>query len=251
MDCKTARENINIFDSLSQKEKDNVLEHVQRCEKCNRELVNSELLLEELLGLDELEAPEGLAQSAIKKAKKRKLPIYSYVSVAAAAVIAIAVFSSSSFLKPKNNAVKDMSMGAAPKQEDSMRTSDDVYGILENGAMMDEAADCPESLMVEPDEGQKVTTQGEEVDGGGEVRSQMCYIYVSADKKEFVEKVNTLLTEKGIYFDNFMGADETQIYNFVVGEMHLSEFEQLLEEYEIDYDGAIMPGTVIEMTVEQ
>lgn len=250
MDCKTARENINIFDSLSQQEKDEVLEHVQNCDKCRQELIESTKLLDELSNLDELEAPEGLAQSAIKKAKKRRLPVYSYVSVAVAAVIAVAIFATSTILGPRDNTSDTEMPMAASKQESSVRVADDAFGAGDiNQSMMlesEESADAPEMEMGEGfDEAAKdgVILSEPQADG-------ICYIYVSADKKEFVQEVNQLLTDKGIYFDSYRGAEEKEIYEFVVGEIHMDEFKQLLEKYEIEVDGTIKSGTIIQVTIE-
>lgn len=249
MDCKTARENINIFDSLSQQEKDEVLEHVQNCDKCRQELIESTKLLDELSNLDELEAPEGLAQSAIKKAKKRNLPFYSYVSVAVAAVIAVAIFATSTILGPRDN-TSDTEMPMAASKQESVRAADDAFGAGDvNQSMMlaeEPCADAPEMAMDE---------ECGEAAKDGAILSEpqadgMCYIYVSLDKKDFVQEVNQLLTDKGIYFDSYRGAEEKEIYEFVVGEIHMDEFKQLLDKYEIEVDGTIRPGTIIQVTIE-
>lgn len=250
MDCKTARENINIFDSLSKQEKDEVLEHVQCCDKCRQELIESTKLLDELSNLDELEAPKGLAQSAIKQAKKRRLPVYSYVSVAVAAVIAVAIFASSTILGPKDNTSDTEMPMAANKQESSVRAADDAYGagdINQSMTLAEEpCADAPEMEMVEEfDETTTKDTVSSQPQANG-----ICYIYVSADKKDFVQEVSQLLTEKGIYFDSYRGAQEKEIYEFVVGEMHMDEFIKLLDKYEIEVDGTVRPGTIIQVTNE-
>jgi anti-sigma factor RsiW len=100
MDCQTAIEYINLHvdnmldDACTQQ----LFEHISTCEHCRRELDGTLMLKKALSNFDELEPPAGLALGAIRKAKKRKLPVFAYASAAvAAAITLIAVFSSSIF----------------------------------------------------------------------------------------------------------------------------------------------------------
>ena len=72
MDCKTADEYINLYidDILGKEETEELFSHIASCRKCSRELQYAFELKNGMSGMGELEPPLGLAQSAIKKARK-------------------------------------------------------------------------------------------------------------------------------------------------------------------------------------
>ncbi len=251
MDCKTAKEKINIFDSLSQQEKDEVLAHAQNCNGCRQELINSAKLRETLAELEEVEPPSGLAQSAIKKAKKTvKIPPFAYISVAVAAVAAVAFFVASDFLGPKTRTVDD-TMQMAESEEmfkiNSEGMDEDLGGGIEAAKMPEEAA-MPDTYMQEADSNS--ADSADDVAEDGDIGPSQCYIYVSADKADFAQAVEKLLADKEIYTDSYMADENTRVIMFVIGEMSLEEFKALMDEYEIDCDTQITAGSIIEMTIE-
>jgi hypothetical protein len=100
MDCQTAIEYINLHADgmLGDADTQRLFEHIRSCEHCKIELDKTLTLKKALSSLDELEPPAGLALGAIKKAKKRRIPVFAYASAALAAALAlIAVFSSDIF----------------------------------------------------------------------------------------------------------------------------------------------------------
>lgn len=255
MDCKTAREQINIFDSLSQEEKDRVLLHAQNCEECKQDIINSAKLREALAELDELEPPDGLARSAIEKAKKRaKVPPYAYISVAAAAVIAVAFFATSSLLSPKNEA-KDSQAIMEAENGVTMRASEDSFAAKDNSeaaGMADESMIAPETLIQDSDTAEEDYSGKSVADGSSDDAAavELIYINVPAQRNAFVQEVLTFLDEKGIYTDKFK-TDESEVISFVVGELDFDEFSEIIEAYDIEYEGELLPNRLIEMTVER
>ena len=252
MDCKKVKEKINIYDSLSQQEKDEVLAHAQSCEDCKKELIDSARLRETLAELEEVEPPQGLAQSAINKAKKTvKIPAFAYISVAVAAVVAVAFFATSSVLGPKTRTVDD-SMQVAESEEmfksNSEGMDEDLGGGIEAAKMPEEAAMAQNYAEDETlEEGEN--SAGDVAEDGSRGPSQ-CYIYVTADKTGFAQAVEKLLADNDIYTDSYMADENTRVIMFVIGEMSLEEFRALMEEYEIECDTNITAGSIIEMTIE-
>ncbi len=251
MDCKTVKEKINIFDSLSQQEKDEVLVHAQSCEDCRKELIDAARLRETLAELEEVEPPDGLAQSAINKARKSiKIPPFAYISVAVAAVVAVAFFATSSVLGPKTRTVDDTMQMA--ENDEMFKTNSEVMDE-DLGAGV-ESADMPEeAVMAQSDYEDEALEAANSADGVAEDSDRgpsQCYIHVTADKVDFAQAVETLLTDNDIYIDSYMTDEKTRVIMFVIGELGLEEFKALMEEYEIECDTLITAGSIIEMTIE-
>ena len=249
MDCETAREKINIFDSLSQQEKDKVLAHAQSCPGCRQELIASAKLREELAELDEVEPPAGLAQSAIKKAKKTvRIPPMAYISVAVAAVIAVAFFTASSILGPKTRTTQNaLEMDSQEEMFKSVGEDSDMAAGMQAAEMPEDAAD-EGSYIADSDSTVSDDTAAEDENFAPPSQS---YIYVPADKAEFAAAVEKMLEDNGIYTDSYMADENSQVIIFVIGELNIDEFNALLEEYAIEYDTPITAGSIIEMTVEK
>ena len=251
MDCKTVKEKINIFDSLSQQEKDEVLAHAQSCEDCKKELIDSARLRETLAELEEVEPPAGLAQSAISKAKKTvKIPAFAYISVAVAAVVAVAFFASSNVLGPKTRTVDDTMQVA--ENEEMFKTNSE--GMDEDFGAGAESADMPEEAAMAQsyaeDETLEAADSADDVAEDGDRGPSQCYIYVTADKADFAQAVEKLLADNEIYTDSYVADENTRVIMFVIGEMSLEEFRVLMEEHEIECDTIITAGSIIEMTIE-
>ena len=251
MDCKTVKEKINIFDSLTQKEKDEVLAHAQSCEDCRKELIDSARLRETLAELEEVEPPAGLAQSAINKAKKPvKIPAFAYISVAVAAVVAVAFFATSSVLGPKTRTVDDtMQMVENEKmfKTNSEGMDEDIGAGLESSDMPEEAAMAQNYA---EDDTLDTANSVDDIAEDGDRGPSQCYIYVTADKADFAQAVEKLLADNDIYTDSYVSDENTRVVMFVIGELGLDEFKALIEEYEIECDTMITAGSIIEMTIE-
>jgi|GEM_PF-2798469 len=92
MDCRIVQQNIDLFvdDMLSENDRQQLLDHAASCTSCQKAIDDALRLKKALGSLDDMEPPQGLAMSAIKKAKKNKRkPLFAYVSGATAAVAAV------------------------------------------------------------------------------------------------------------------------------------------------------------------
>ena len=122
MDCQTAKEKIDLYIDgvLNSAETEELNAHAASCPSCQEELENALRLKKALAALGELEPPEGLAREAVRKARKRRAVPFAYISVAAAAVIALAVMLTSGMLPnaggDADNGVRENVMMAAPAE---------------------------------------------------------------------------------------------------------------------------------------
>lgn len=97
MDCRKVQQRIDLFidGTLSGAQAQELEQHVSSCAACKKALDDALRLKKALSLLGDKQPPAGLAQSAIKKARRR--PVYAYISaataVAAAAIVLVAVLS--------------------------------------------------------------------------------------------------------------------------------------------------------------
>lgn len=93
MECNEFKEKIDLFidDMLDDAEKQRLIWHASSCTACKKAMDEAVHLKHALSNIGEVTPPAGLAASAIKKARRRHIPIYACASVAAAAVIALLV----------------------------------------------------------------------------------------------------------------------------------------------------------------
>ncbi len=94
MDCRIVEQNIDLFvdGMLSDKERQQLLDHAAECASCQKAIDDAMRLKNALGSIGDLDPPQGLAMSAIKKAKmseKKRKPLFAYVSGATAAVAAV------------------------------------------------------------------------------------------------------------------------------------------------------------------
>lgn len=89
MDCKIVQQNIDLFidGMLSEDEQQQLLDHAASCASCQKALDDAMRLKNVLSSLGEIEPPQGLVMTSMKKAKKKK-PLFAYISAATAVVVA-------------------------------------------------------------------------------------------------------------------------------------------------------------------
>ena len=133
MDCRTSKENIELYIDgvLSSAQTEELYAHADTCPECKKELENSLRLKKALAALGRLEAPEGLAKEAVRKARKRRVP-FAYISAAAAAMIALVVILTSGVLPnagggASNKGVQESIMMAAPEEDGGVQ--DEAYAM--------------------------------------------------------------------------------------------------------------------------
>lgn len=256
MDCKTAKEKINIFDALSADDKERVLAHAKSCESCKKELIGSAKLRDALGSLEEFEPPFGLASSAIARAKKKsRIPPIAYISLAAAAVIAVAFIASSNLLGPGGqNAVDDVQEMAVKEQ--TVRANDEfaaaeapVAEMAEMEAVADEAMDTEdivEQAAEEPAEAMTMEALEEESEDTM-ARGDMSFVYVSADKIAFADALDAFFIEFDIYVE-YTEFDGNTSMAFFVGALQFESFIELLDQSEIAHDDSLAAGSMVEVT---
>ncbi len=181
MDCIKAREKIDNYvdDMLSQDEKDQLLLHASSCPQCQKALNDAMKLKCALGSLGEIEPPAGLAASAVKIAKKHRVPFYAYATVAAAAVVALA-FALSPLMMNGGNST------AESADEKIMYSAASFDAEAEDGMIMESA----------PEEGVAEAPQLENSLGAGAPRASE-----RSESAAIASGVNTFLSE-----DDFVDA---------------------------------------------
>jgi hypothetical protein len=136
MDCSDAKEKIDLYvdDLLDDAEKQRLIWHASSCPECKKALDDAIKIKAALAGLKELEPPEGLAASAIKKAKRHFIPAWAYAAAAAAAAVAL-LFAFSPSLLPRMN-------GTADSEQKIMYSAASEEMAEDNGVSMEAAADA-------------------------------------------------------------------------------------------------------------
>ncbi len=219
MDCRTAIEYINLYadDMLNNKEETQLLSHIGSCSKCKKDLDDTLAVKKALAGLSDVKPPAGLAIAAIRKAKKRKLPVFAYASAGVAAAIALVAIFSSSILKSPGNIEQPklaasavyseaLADGAAPKEESAA------------GAQNFAFAGSPDATAMPAAENEAYATR--DVSGS--------YIYVPAQISEkFRESLEKFLIDNSIEY-KYIG-DDNDIISFMIPEDKLEDLKSLID----------------------
>ena len=160
MDCRIVQQNIDLFvdGMLSETDRQQLLDHAASCVSCQKAIDDALCLKNALGSLGELEPPQGLALSAIKKAKKKK-PLFAYVSVATAAVAAaiglVVVLTSGTNMDHNSTRMAGESAVYSMSAADNGTGSAEMAPQEEADIMLDGATEEweerePEALMEEP-----------------------------------------------------------------------------------------------------
>jgi hypothetical protein len=219
MDCQTAIEYINLYadDMLNKKETESLLSHIGSCSKCKKDLDDVIAVKKALAGLNEIEPPDGLALSALKKAKKRRIHVFAYASAGIAAVIALAaVFSSGMF----NNNYAPEERAAQPAAY-----SQDLAGQAE----MQEAS-ASEAPMCAPSAAPDSLYDGNNAASNEVRKASVPFINVPADVSEsFREALIALLSENNIGYKCHTAGNIDTI-SFKINEDKLDDLNLLIEK---------------------
>ncbi len=239
MECRTAIEYINLYvdNMLSGDETEMLLEHIRNCEGCKKELDDITALKNKLSELDELEPPAGLAMSAVRKAKKRKLPIFAYASAGIAAVIALAVI-----LSPGGapDGMRNLAMEKASYYGESAAdyAADDMYSMEAPQAAPAPAEGAPEML-----EGCATLQAAEEAGGLMQTKGAAAYIItVPPERQESVRSlIDAFIGEYGIEAEL---ADN--VISFIIPEEYVEELEDIIAVSGVDFENTLIGGCCIE-----
>ncbi len=246
MECREAIEYINLYvDSmLSQAETELLAAHINSCTGCKKELEDITALKRALEKLDRLEPPAGLAASAVRKAKRKKIPVFAYASAGIAAAIALVAIFSSGLL---NNA-NDMSrQKISYSMADENYAEEDMDGVAAAPQAMPEAASAPmpESAQIqEPQE--MLTMEAPAVDnsaaGRGASESYAISVPVVPENSDNVRELIESFIEK---YDIEIEQTDDSI-SFVIPEQHMDELMLVIEESGIEFEQALIEGYRIE-----
>ena len=253
MDCKTARECMDMYvdNVLRDAEKERFLLHVKTCKQCQKELDDLMRIKHALAGLDEREAPRGLAAAAIKKAKKRRVSVFAYASVAAAAVAAM-VFIIAASLAPGLSgprAEAPMAYSAPAVDAESMMAAEAPEEAADEMAA-EEAAPQNEAAGVEQgvEQSEAPASEAEPAEEApAEGASDICRITVPEDLAEhFHEALNAFIAKCGLK-DGYAERNGDDVVTFMLTEECFDGFVSLLEEEGIPYRDALYPGCTVEI----
>ncbi len=157
MECNEFNEKIDLFidDMLNDAERQRLIWHASSCTSCKKAMDEAVRLKHALSNIGQVAPPAGLTASAIKKARRRHIPIYAYASVAAAALIALLVVSAP-LLTPQSDSANmvaaeekayDMQQ-SRPEDRHEAGAAADEYKVTGNrdAENAESAAGAPESM---------------------------------------------------------------------------------------------------------
>ena len=252
MDCGKAKEYIDLYidGRLTSEQTDQLLLHTQSCSACRKELESAIALKRSFDELPELEPPEGLAASAIKKAKKRKVPFYAYATAGVAIVAAmVAVFASGVVGQRSPNDGLYKSTADA----EIFETTEDAgfSGGAQNAASSETVEDSVAMDMPASDDG------AESEDGAGsdscadeegieeEAMIPECKVIVYPQEAEAFRPALDDFFETNGMVPEYVRCESTEEVLFYIEEPFLEELETLLLSYDIEYEGELIPGAIL------
>lgn len=241
MDCQTANEYINAYadNMLNKKETGQLLSHISSCSKCKKDFDDCLAVKKALAGLEEVEPPAGLALSVIKKAGRRRIPVFVYASAGIAAVIAlVTVFSSGMF---NHNSYDTEMRNAAPAAYSQALAEDKGVqaSYAPEAATMDSFALAPAATSAPSPEPSSMNDS----EFSNETRkASVQYINVPADVSEdFRQSLETFLSKNDIdSTKSITGNIET--ISFKITEDKLSELKSLIDN--LQYDEKLTAGQI-------
>ena len=253
MDCGKAKEYIDLYvdGRLNLEETDQLLLHTQSCSACRTELESAVTLKSAFDALPDIEPPVGLAASAIKKAKKRKVPFYAYATAGVAVAAAlIAVFASgilgdrsaadNSYKGTTESMVFDTSAADEPAGAQNALTSETAEEeTTEDSVAMD---------VMSADDSTESEDCTDEADMEAAISEST--IYVSQQAR------GTLRPELEEYFETngimpeYTLSDDIEEISFFIEEYYFEDLELLLQSYDIEYEGEFLPGAYLTIVFE-
>jgi hypothetical protein len=253
MDCRAIKENIDLYVDgyLPPAQLRDFEAHAVACDACRKDIDNTLRLKSALAALGELEAPEGLARSAVRKARMRRIPPYAYMTAAAAAVVALAVVLTSGILP-------NQSFDGSKQSEKVMTAESFLAGAGEESAAMDmapaaieepaEAAPAEEPFVemeeAPQDEQMAAVTRMEEDMVLMSAPEQLCVVNVPNDHRADVHAIlETIVVDYQIEFVS-ESIEGLEVISFVLPEDALEAIIALTAD--LPLDGEPTAGQVIE-----
>ena len=261
MDCRTTKENMELYiDGFLDAEKQQLFEmHISGCKECQRELEALAVLKRALADMGGLEPPIGLAKSAIKKARKRRLPSYAYISVAAAAVLAFIVILSTGIMINQNadmaaSKEKMAASGSLAQDEDGAIEAEtfamDMAPAAE-AAPAEDMADAPsEAVMAAAPEEAAVARSDEALQSDVMLAESVVepYVVTVIAGNDGIRKGLDQLIEKYKIAVSVISENETTRVSFIVPEPALADFQELT--LDLQYTGELIANGYAEFIFE-
>lgn len=243
MDCQTAIEYINLHvdGMLGDADTQRLFEHIRSCDHCKKEFDKTLALKKALSNMDELEPPAGLALGAIRKAKKRRIPVFAYASAALAAALALIVVFSSGILP--NNTL-DGATGSADFEEPMARefiSADSAPAEAPEMAAAPAASSAPEE-----------EARGSAMQDSSAVRKETGKAYgasiaiPSEESEDFREALYAFFDK----YDILPEQEDDSSVLFVIPEGSLTELKAILENAGIASD-ELAEGSAVEFVFEK
>lgn len=260
MDCKAAKDVINLYidNMLDDAEKKRLFSHVKSCDGCKKELDDALFLKKAFCRLEDIEPPIGLGVSAVKKAKKSKLPIFAYASIGVAAVAALIIFLSSGIIPGMNNSLNDSTAKemALYEPKNQAAAKDEAAGFFQKSTIaQDEAAEMREET-TEQEAGDQAmapsraedTMESDEspAEESAEDIDLARFAFSGADAQSFEQIIDTFIEENNIAA-KYTQFDSGRTVSFVLDEESFTAFETLVIEAGLLYEGELYPGCFIEI----
>ena len=237
MDCQTAKEYIDLYADgmLDDAAVERLKAHLQSCECCREELEKTTRLKHALAGLDTLQPPQGLAKSAIRKARRTR-PIFAYATAAVAAVAALVfVFASGILTNERSLSQKAAENQAAYSMAPEMMAAPDANA--DDSFTMSAAGTAPEAYPQDED--------GRDMLGTG---AEPCEVTIPANQSaELKDMIMNFLNDLEIEYSQ---SDDGRVLSFTLSEGYLPEFEMLLSTSDVVTAEAFRPDCPIVMTFE-
>ena len=230
MDCQTAIEYINLYadNMLGKKEIELLFSHISSCAKCKKEFEDILAVKRAFAGLRDIEPPAGLALAAIRKAKKRRIPIFAYASAGVAAVIAlVAVFSSSIFGNPGDMGMQKVLYSAESK---SMAADTEMPEVCASAAPEEGFTLAPQMEGNGEYAAPAATSEAMDTMIAASREASVSYINVPADiSDKLKESLVAFLEDNDIEYNNFANGDNIMI-SFKITEDKLDDLKALIDE---------------------
>lgn len=245
MNCQTAKEYLNLYadDMLNKEETELLFSHISSCVRCKKELDEVMALKKAFAGIKEIEPPAGLALSAIKKAKKRKVPVFAYASAGVAAVIALVAIFSSGIINYSNDSGQERVANSA--QYSKAMVAEAEMNVCASEAPAAGVTFAPAAAPANEGSYDAAGAPSESFEATllAPREADVPYISVPADVSDsFKQVLYKFLSDNSITYQNYVNGNNDSIA-FTIMEDKLDELRKIIEEA-FPYEGKLSAGYV-------
>ena len=257
MDCQTAKNNMHLYidNMLSGTDRERFIHHIENCEQCRNALEDFMAVKNAMSSMNMAEPPKGLALEAIKKAKKRRIPVFAYASACIAAAAVLVVFLSTDILSgggmdmTSDSAAEEPMVFSVTNQAES-KDAPAGAAMMKESIEMDMAMPEDEDALMSQDtqlvEETAAAQERESSDAAEEAGPCICMFEVSGDRaSDFMETLDAFIDTHDIEADYTESTEGTHI-SFVIEERFFSDFIEFVDG--LDHSGYVEPRCIAEFT---